>query len=419
MTLALERSIYAEFFRLHAELDRMKAVGLYRKFTPCSYITSKPGKAGHQDDVIDVWCSNDYLGMNYDPDVIRAQVRAAKEHGTGNGGSRTIAGTSVAHEELEQTLAAWHRTERALIFNSGYTANVESLSVLSKAIPNCMILSDELNHRSLIEGIRSGGAKKQIYRHNDVRHLEELLKALPEQQPKIIVFESIYSMDGDVAPISEICDLAERHNALTYVDETHAIGVTGPTGAGVCEEIGETRVDLLQGVFGKALGTTGGYIAGPDVVLDFIRSKSPGFIFTTTIPRASLEATKTSISLVQQRQHLRDGLKQNVRLLKQLLDQAGISYIPGTSHLVPVLMPSGADIKSVARILMTDYRIYVQPINYPSVPLGAERLRITTPPYRTELDIRRFVNSLAAAIELSRQQQLSLQLPVQTLECSG
>jgi 5-aminolevulinate synthase len=231
--------------------------------------------------------------------VMRAQIASTLQHGVGNGGSRNIAGTSEAHVALEERLAAWHGKARALVFTSGYIANTETLSTLLKAVPETVVFSDALNHRSLIEGVRQAGNPKHIFAHNDLDDLERALASHPLDRPKLIVFESVYSMDGDVAPVSRICDLAERYNALTYLDETHAIGVNGPTGAGICEETGERRVTYLQGVFGKAVGTTGGYVAGPDAALDYVRSHAPGFIFTTTIPRSSLDATLESLSVIQ------------------------------------------------------------------------------------------------------------------------
>ncbi|MGW5027707.1 5-aminolevulinate synthase, partial [Streptomyces albidoflavus] len=286
-------------------LEQLKKDGLYREFVACSYLAEDRGHALHRGRRIQVWCTNDYLGMSQHEEVMRAQIASTLRHGTGNGGSRNIAGTSEAHVELEELLAQWHAKERALVFTSGYVANVETLSTLLRAEPEMMVFSDGLNHRSLIEGIRSVRNERRIFRHNDLADLEVALAEQPLDRPKLIVFESVYSMDGDVAPIREICDLAERYGAQTYLDETHAIGVSGLTGAGICEELGEHRITFVQGVFGKAVGTTGGYVAGPDIPLDYVRSHAPGFIFTTTIPRSSLDATLASLAVLRGSQGVR------------------------------------------------------------------------------------------------------------------
>ncbi|MYU36544.1 5-aminolevulinate synthase [Streptomyces sp. SID8358] len=385
---------------LRAGLDQLKAEGLYRDFVACSYLAADRGHALHHGRRIQVWCTNDYLGMSQHRDVMHAQLASTLRHGTGNGGSRNIAGTSEAHVELEALLAVWHAKERALVFTSGYVANVETLTTLLRAEPETMVFSDALNHRSLIEGVRTSGNAKHIFAHNDLTDLELALAAQPLERPKLIVFESVYSMDGDVAPIREICDLAERYNARTYLDETHAIGVQGPTGAGVCETIGEDRITFVQGVFGKAVGTTGGYVAGPDVPLDYVRSHAPGFIFTTTIPRASLDATLASLSVVRGPEgvRLREDLHANAELMRRRLTEAGIAHVPAPSHLVPVLVPGGARVKRVSRRLLDEFSVYVQPINFPSVPKGGERFRVTVAPFRTEQQIDRFVEALARCL---------------------
>jgi 5-aminolevulinate synthase len=377
-------------------VDALRADGLYREFVPCSYLADEPGYALHQGRRIEVWCSNDYLGLSHHPEVIGAQVEAALRHGTGSGGSRNIAGTSVAHVALEESLADWHGKERALVLTSGYVANFETLSTLFVAEPGMVVFSDALNHRSLIEGIVRSPVRKHVFAHNDVAELERLLQRYDLDQPKLIVFESLYSMDGDHGPITEFCDLAERYNALTYLDETHAIGMAGPTGAGLCEELGEHRPTFIQGVFGKALGTVGGYVAGPDAALDYVRSHAPGFIFTTTIPAASLEATRQSLSIVRSEpgRELRELAWSNAALMKEELGAAGISFISAPSHLVPVLVPGANRVKQISRRLLGEYGIYVQPINFPSVPRGVERFRITVPPARTRKQITGFVSAL-------------------------
>ncbi|EGE39623.1 5-aminolevulinate synthase [Streptomyces sp. SID4928] len=391
------------FAPLEERLDELRRAGSYREFKPCSYLADAPGHALHRGRRIEVWCSNDYLGMSHHPEVIDAQVRSTLRHGTGNGGSRNIAGTSEAHAELENRLASWHGKPRALIFTSGYVANQETLTVLLHAIPDLVVFSDRLNHRSLIEGIRSGeAASRHVYPHNDLAALEDLLAAYPLERPKLIVCESLYSMDGDLTPLGEVCDLAERYGALTYVDETHAIGVLGPTGAGLAEDLGEHRPTFIQGVFGKAVGTTGGYVAGPDGALDFVRSTAPGFIFTTTIPRPNLDATLQSLELIQGETgaRLRARLAANADHMRHALSGAGIDFIDAPSHLVPVLVPGEDRVRRVARRLMDRYSRYVQPVNYPSVARGSERFRLTVPPYRTHEQIDVFVDSLKACLTL-------------------
>ncbi|MGA5430670.1 5-aminolevulinate synthase [Streptomyces koyangensis] len=381
-------------------LEQLKKDGLYREFVACSYLAEDRGHALHRGRRIQVWCTNDYLGMSQHEEVMRAQIASTLRHGTGNGGSRNIAGTSEAHVELEELLAQWHAKERALVFTSGYVANVETLSTLLRAEPEMMVFSDGLNHRSLIEGVRSVRNERRIFRHNDLADLEVALAEQPLDRPKLIVFESVYSMDGDVAPIREICDLAERYGAQTYLDETHAIGVSGPTGAGICEELGEHRITFVQGVFGKAVGTTGGYVAGPDIPLDYVRSHAPGFIFTTTIPRSSLDATLASLAVLRGSQgvRLRAELRGKAALMRGRLTAHGIDHIPAPSHLIPVLVPGGDRVKRVSRRLLEEFSIYVQPINFPSVPRGGERFRVTVAPFRTEEQIDRFVEALARCL---------------------
>ncbi|MFE7184037.1 5-aminolevulinate synthase [Streptomyces erythrochromogenes] len=389
------------FDGLEERLADLRSSGLYREFTPCSYLAEQPGHAMHRGARVQVWCTNDYLGMSQNTQVMHAQVASTLHHGTGNGGSRNIAGTSEAHVALETRLAAWHGKARALIFTSGYVANFETLTTLLAAVPDMVVFSDSLNHRSLIEGIRASKNRRHIFPHNDIDALDEMLGQYPAERPKLIVFESVYSMDGDIAPISEICDVAERHHAMTYLDETHAIGVNGPTGAGICEEIGEHRPTFVQGVFGKAIGTTGGYVAGPDTALDYVRSHAPGFIFTTTIPRSSLDATQRSLDVIQgpAGTELRLKLRENAALMRSLLREARIDFIDAPTHLVPVLVPGGERVKRISRRLLDEYGIYVQPINFPSVAKGGERFRVTVAPFRTRADIEGFVRALRACLD--------------------
>ncbi|GAB7184326.1 7-keto-8-aminopelargonate synthetase [Kitasatospora sp. Ki12] len=379
---------------LRFRLDELRANRLYREFLPVAHQAAQPGHTRHNDRLVQVWCSNDYLGLSQHPDAIAAQQASVARHGTGTGGSRNIAGTSVAHVELEQRVAEWHGKERALVFSSGYVANFESLSTLIAATPGMVVFSDALNHRSLIEGIIRSGAPKQVFAHNDVDDLRARLEATPAHLPKLIVFESVYSMDGDTSPLSEILDLAEEFNALTWLDETHSIGVRGASGAGLSEELGDHRATFVQGVFGKSLGTVGGYVAGPDVALDYVRSQAPGFIFTTALPQASMDATLCTLDIVQKGIELRAELDANVALLKAELRARGIEFLDADSHLVPVMVRGAERVRQVATMLLEQHDIYVQPINYPSVAKGSERYRVTVAPYRTPEQIARFAESL-------------------------
>ncbi|MGH3938362.1 MAG: 5-aminolevulinate synthase [Pseudonocardiaceae bacterium] len=381
-----------------AKVDTLKRQGLYRDFIACSHLAAERGHTVHNGRTVQVWCSNDYLGLSQHPDLIAAQIESTRIHGTGNGGSRNIAGTSTTHVELERRLAAWHDKERALVFSSGYVANFESLSTILSAIPEMVVFSDANNHRSLIEGIVRAQPKKHIFPHNDVAALESLLFRYDHDHPKLIVFESVYSMDGDVSPLSAICDLAEKYNALTFLDETHAIGVKGPTGAGLSEELGDHRATFVQGVFGKSIGTVGGYVAGPDSVLDYVRSHAPGFIFTTALPQASLDASLKGLEIIQRDEELRQALIANVRLLKKELSDAGVGFLDADSHLVPVIVPGEERVRRVSRRLLDEYGIYVTPVNFPSVPRGSERFRVTAAPFRTPAQISYFVHALQQSL---------------------
>lgn len=376
------------------KIDRLKSDGLYREFIPVGHLADDPGQTLHHGRRVQVWCSNDYLGMSQHPDLIKIQSESTGLHGTGNGGSRNIAGTSSTHVELEDRLAAWHRKERALVFSSGYVANFETLSTLIAAVPDMVVFSDALNHRSLIEGIVRSGCEKVVFPHNDVDALETALASYGPDRPKLIVFESVYSMDGDVSPLTAILDLAERHNALTFLDETHAIGIMGATGAGLSELLGDHRATFVQGVFGKAIGTVGGYVVGPDVAMDYVRSTAPGFIFTTALPKASMDATLRGLELVQTGNDLRRDVMANAEYLKARLRAENIDFIDAESHLVPVMVPGSDRVRRISQRLFGEFGIYVQPINFPSVPRGGERFRVTAPPYRTHEQIDRFVGAL-------------------------
>jgi 5-aminolevulinate synthase len=367
---------------------------LYRDFLPLANQAAERGFAMHKGRLVQVWCSNDYLGMSQHADVISRQMNSVRMHGVGSGGSRNIAGSSVAHGELEARLAAWHAKERALLFSSGYVANFETLSTLISSIDGLVVFSDALNHRSLIEGIVRSTKAKHVFAHNNVYELERLLAKYDVTQPKLIVFESVYSMDGDTSPVSEIFDLAERYQALTYLDETHAIGVRGPSGAGLCEELGDNRATFVQGVFGKSIGTVGGYVAGPDAAVDYVRSHAPGFIFTTSLPQATIDATLTSLDIVQSSSELRAAVHRNVAEMKFELRARDIEFLDTDSHLVPVMVRGGERVRRVAKVMLERHDIYVQPINFPSVARGDERFRITVAPFRTSKQIANFAESL-------------------------
>jgi 5-aminolevulinate synthase len=370
----------------------------YRVFTPIERDSARfPRAVWHSPegprDIV-VWCSNDYLGMGRHPSVIAAMTEVAQTCGTGAGGTRNIAGTSRAIVELESELADLHQKESALVFTSGYVSNETGISTLAKLLPDCIILSDALNHNSMIEGVRQSGRDKAIFRHNDLAHLEELLRAAGDR-PKLVVFESIYSMDGDVSPIGEICDLAKRYGALTYLDEVHAVGMYGPRGAGVAErDKVMDRVDVIEGTLGKAFGVVGGYIAGKRHVCDAIRSFAPGFIFTTALPPAVAAAAAASIRHLKTSQVERVGHRAQVARAKSEMFKAGLPVLPGNTHIIPLMVNDAAACKAASDMLLADYGIYIQPINYPTVPRGAERLRITPTPLHDDALIAELVSAL-------------------------
>lgn len=389
----------AMFQTVRSRLDQIKGEGLYRQFLPCERLAANPGTARHHHSTVEVWCSNDYLGLSQHPAVIEALTDSARVHGTGTGGSRNIAGTSPSHVTLENRLAAWHDKEKAVVFNSGYTANFEFLSTLIDAVPDLVVFSDSLNHRSLIEGIRRRKCTTHVFPHNDLAALESLLARYPLSQSKMIVCESIYSMDGDISNIEEICDLADKYQALTFLDETHAIGILGETGAGLCEAMDESRVTFIQGVCGKSMGVLGGYIAGPESVLDYVRSVSPGFIFTTALPQAMVDAILSGLDIIQNDHSLREKLFENVTYLKENLAAHGIECMDGESHLVLVLVPGAERVKAVAKRMLDEHNIYVQPINFPSVPRGEERFRLSVAPSRRIEEIDTFIAALKTCMQ--------------------
>lgn len=365
------------------KLEGLKQEGRYRTFANLQRIAGRFPKAiytnpqGDKKEVT-IWCSNDYLGMGQNPKVLEAMKQAVSEAGAGAGGTRNISGTTKYHIELEECLADLHGKEAGLVFSSGYVANEGALSALAKLLPDCLIFSDSLNHASMIHGMKSSRQKVIVFNHNDVDHLRECLEASDPNAPKIIAFESVYSMEGDIAPIKEILDLAKEYKALTYLDEVHGVGLYGPRGAGVAEERGlMDQVDIIEGTFGKAYGLMGGYIAASHEIVDAVRSFASGFIFTTALPPAILAGVKASVEHLKVSDIERQRHRRNVSHLKSRIERAGMPYMQGESHIVPLIVGEPNCCKMVCDILMHEYNIYVQPINYPTVPKGTERLRLT------------------------------------------
>lgn len=372
-------------YRTFADLERK--VG---HFPEALFHTEKDGQK-----TITSWCSNDYLGMGQHPGVLKVMHETLDKMGAGAGGTRNIGGTNHYHVLLEQKLAELHDKERALLFSSAYVANEAALSTLASRLPNCLILSDENNHASIIHGIRHSRAEKVIFRHNDIAQLESILQAADFHRPKLIVFQSIYSMDGDFAPIEQICDLADRYNALTYIDEVHAVGLYGARGAGISEMLGLShRPTLVEGTFGKAYGLMGGYIAGPNNVIDFVRSFAPGFIFTTALPPALCAGALTSVEYLMNSQVERKIHQERVCALKNALDLANIAYMQTESHIVPIIIGEAHLCRQASYLLLQDHDIYIQPINHPTVPVGTERLRLTVTPFHTDDMIQKLVAAL-------------------------
>jgi 5-aminolevulinate synthase len=358
-----------------------------------------------------IWCSNDYLGMGQHPKVIGAMVETATRMGTGAGGTRNIAGNNHPLVELERELADLHRKEAALVFTSGYISNETGISTLARQMPNCLILSDAWNHNSMIEGVLQAHCEKQIFRHNDMAHLDELLAAAEPGRPKLIVFESLYSMDGDVAPVNRICDLAERYGAMTYVDEVHAVGMYGPRGGGIAERDGAMgRIDVIEGTLAKAFGCLGGYIAANAALIDTVRSYAPGFIFTTALPPAVCAAATAAIRHLKTSQWERERHQERAARTKAVLASARLPVMKSPTHVIPVFVGDPERCKRASDLLLAEHGIYIQPINYPTVPRGTERLRITPSPYHDD----GLIDALAEAL-VDVWQQLQLPLTEATL----
>lgn len=382
-------------------IDRLHAEGRYRVFIDIlrnkgAYPNARCFHGHNGPKPITVWCSNDYLAMGQHPKVIAAMEEALHDVGAGSGGTRNIGGNTHYHIELEQELADLHGKDAALLFTSGYVSNDATLSTLAKLLPGCVIFSDELNHASMIAGIRNSGCEKRVFRHNDVEHLEELLAAEDEATPKLIAFESVYSMDGDVAPIHAICDLAEKYNALTYIDEVHAVGMYGARGGGISErDEAAHRIDIIEGTMGKAFGVMGGYIAADRKIVDCIRSYAPGFIFTTSLAPPLVAGVLASVRHLKQSSDEREGQQAAAAKLKQLMRDAGLPVMDSTTHIVPLMVGDPVRAKKISDILLAEYGVYVQPINFPTVPRGTERLRFTPGPAHSEEMMRELVAALA------------------------
>jgi 5-aminolevulinate synthase len=388
---------YETFFK--AELDSLRDAGNYRVFADIERKRGsfpKATKHGDGPDEVTVWCSNDYLGMGQSAHVLKAMHEALDSCGAGAGGTRNISGTNHHHVLLERELADLHGKEAALLFTSGYVSNWAALGTLAARLPNCVVLSDACNHASMIEGIRHSRAERQIFRHNDPEHLDRLLSAIDPDRPKLVAFESVYSMDGDIGPIREIIEVSEKHGAMTYLDEVHGVGLYGERGGGVAEREGlMDRITVIEGTLGKAFGVMGGYIAASSALCDFVRSFASGFIFTTALPPAVAAGACASVKHLKSSEMERARHQDRVARVRWRLDMAGIPHMPNDSHIIPVMVGDPHKCKMISDWLMENHGIYVQPINYPTVPLGTERLRITPSPVHSDEDIDRLIDALS------------------------
>jgi 5-aminolevulinate synthase len=408
---------YQRFF--DEAIDQLHTEKRYRVFANLERIVGRFPRAvwrnGSEAREITVWCSNDYLGMGQHADVIAAMQAAAGSMGSGAGGTRNISGTNHPLVELEAELADLHGKEAALVFTSGFVSNEAAISTVARLLPNCLILSDELNHASMIEGVRRSGAEKKVFRHNDLAHLESLLVAAGPERAKLIVFESVYSMDGDISPVAAIADLAEKYNAMTYIDEVHAVGMYGPRGGGITDREGlADRIDIIEGTLAKAFGTLGGYISGKRSVIDAVRSYAPGFIFTTALPPAIAAAATASIRHLKGSQSERAAQQRQARRAKEVLSAAGLPVMRSETHIVPVAVGDPELCKKASDRLLDQHGIYIQPINYPTVARGTERLRITPTPFNSA----EMIDGLRDAL-LETWQALGIHFAQPTLEAAA
>jgi 5-aminolevulinate synthase len=399
---------YDKIFK--SAIERLHDEGRYRVFIDILRTKGSFPNAhcfgGNGPKPITVWCSNDYLSMGQHPTVVEAMEKALHEVGAGSGGTRNISGNTHYHTELEAELADLHGKEGALLFTSGYVSNEAALSTLGKLLPGCVIFSDELNHASMIAGIKNSGCDKRVFRHNDLAHLEELLAAEDADTPKLVAFESVYSMDGDIAPIAEICDLADRYHALTYLDEVHAVGMYGERGGGISDRDSVAhRLTIIEGTLGKAFGIMGGYIAADRTVIDCIRSYAPGFIFTTSLSPVLVAGALASVRHLKQSSEERRAQQESAAMLKAKFAAAGLPLMPSVTHIVPLLVGSPVKAKRVSDILLAEYGLYVQPINFPTVPRGTERLRFTPGPSHTSAMMDELTSAL---VEIWTREELRL-----------
>jgi 5-aminolevulinate synthase len=401
---------------LAQQLEQLKESGAYRHFLNVSKSARHfphfwYEQNGETKQAVN-FCSNDYLGMSVAEEVIGKVSDVLHQSGAGSGGTRNISGTTPHHQSLEQTIAGWHQKEAALIFNSAYLANLTALQTLGRKIPGLIFISDERNHASVIEGIRSAGTKKLVFRHNDVNHLRQILASLPLEQPKLLVFESVYSMNGSVAPVREMIQLAKQYHALTYIDEVHAVGLYGPTGAGICEQENLLPdIDIINGTLAKAVGVMGGYIAASQTIVDFVRSFGSGFIFTTALPPALCAGAEKSIRIIQRGAPLRTAVFGSVAYLRRLLDEAVVPYPKNHSHITPVTIKDAARCKTIADELLRTHGVYVQPVNHPTVPVGEECLRLIVTAKHTREQITHLVNSLKQVLIEERAHYMQAESP--------